>query len=107
MDIRERGHLAAVAIPAQSYGEIDRRKSSRRRERNYVFVDACLSRETRSEEEEEAALETRAKEKERTSRSSSPTKFRTITIPRECSPNLAIPPFLLLSFVLFLPRRPR
>lgn len=46
MDIRERGHFAAVAIPAQSYGEIDRRKSSsRRRERNYVFVDACLSRD--------------------------------------------------------------
>lgn len=39
-DIRERGQLAAVAIPTKSYGEIDRRKSSRRRERNYVFVDA-------------------------------------------------------------------
>lgn len=68
MDIRERGHFAAVAIPAQSYGEIDRRKSSRRRERNYVFVHACLSRDEIREEEEETALETRAEEKERTPR---------------------------------------
>lgn len=66
-DIRERGQLAAVAIPTKSYGEIDRRKSSRRRERNYVFVDAYpLALSLSLRRSLRIALETRAEGMERT-----------------------------------------
>lgn len=66
-----------------------------------TFLSTRVSRETRSEKEE-TALETRAEEKER--RSSSSAKFRTIIIPRECSPNLAMPLLLLFVFFLSSPR---